>query len=116
MKDYKQKYYNLYQFLGGYFHQDWRYDYDLEGGKPEIESVVRHYKSEAGENTLEKVVSEMESLLSENLSEKELDNATDELGSYHYAPATHGTYKKFLEKILEVLKEPNNAKALKRIA
>ena len=106
MEDYRQKYYNLYQFLGGYFHQDWQYDYDWKGEQPDTEKVVRHYKSIAGKNTLEKVASEMKSLLSENLSETELRNVLIELNSAHRAPATHKTYRKWLERILEILEEP----------
>lgn len=116
MEEYQKKYYELFQFLGGYFHQDWHYDYDSKDAKPEIEDVVRHYKSEAGKDTIGKVTQEIESLLSENLSEAELRKILIKLGNSHYAPATHETYKKWLESILQILRTPNNAKALKRIA
>lgn len=116
MQKYQQKYYELYQFLGGYFHQDWRYDYDWEGKQPNTEKVVQSYKFETKEDILKKVIFEMENLLSENLGETELRDVLMELNSAHRAPATHKTYKKWLERILEILKEPDNAKALRRIA
>lgn len=114
-EDYRKKYYSLQQFLACYFHQDWQEEYDWNGMQPDTEKVVQHYKVENGEDIIGKTIIELQDLLSEKLSEQELRKILMELGNNHYAPATHKTYRKWLEKILEILKEPNNAKALNKI-
>lgn len=116
MTEYQGKYYDLYQFFGGYFHQDWQELYDWKGDEPDTEKVVRNYKFETIEKNLKKIISEMESLLSLNLSEKELRNVLMQFSSCHYAPATHGSYRNWLETILKILKEPGNAVPLKKIS
>lgn len=72
MKEYKQRYYNLFQLFGSYFHQDWKDDYDWQGKEPNFEDVIRHYKTEDSFDGIQQSKSELNDLLSLKLNENEL--------------------------------------------
>ncbi len=74
----------LEQFLGGYFHQDWK---DFHGS---AEMAIEEYAINSSKDELSHTVQELDRLLSLGLSEAELDYAIcKELGCY-YNPKPRG--------------------------
>ena len=117
MRKTQENYYFLYQFLGGYFHQDWKDDYDWKGKEPLFEDVVHHYKTEDSKEGVVETINQLTEFLNSDLSDEEIHRIVEEDFSSWYTPRSRGMNKrKFLEKVLEILKEPDNAQALKRIA
>ncbi len=117
MINYSKDFYALDQFFSSYFHQDWKDDYDWNQKEPLFEDVVRHYKTEDTKEGIKKTVEELTAFLQSDLSNEEIHRIVEEDFSSWYTPRSRGMNKRqFLEKVLEVLKEPNKAKALRRIA
>lgn len=119
MKTYREKYSELYQFLGGYFHPDWKECFDWKGQSPMFELVVRHYKAEEDSSMgIAKTTAELEEFLSLPLSDRELEQIVDDEFTAWYTPRSRGMSKRqFLEKILAILKEPiETISPIKRIA
>lgn len=114
--NYEERFPALNMYFAGYFHQDWKYDYDWEGEEPDFERLVRHTKAESSSRETNITIKELEDFLALNLDENEMDKAFDAFGSFFYAPGRNIKYRHFAEKILEIFKKPNNAKLLKRIA
>lgn len=116
MNDFQFKFPELYQFFGGYFYQGWSADYRWEGAKPNFAAVVRHFKAVNPPPTVARVRNELEDLLASNYEEENLNAALKELGSNFYPAAESLTYRKWLENILEILKEsPTKAKVLREL-
>ena len=106
MESYQKKYYDLYQFLGGYFHQDWSHCYEWNDQGPDWKVPVLQFKKDALPDELAIAIKELESLLAEQLTEPELEDALDELGSFVYVPALgYKAYRAWAEDILKILKE-----------
>ncbi len=73
-----QQYPALFQFLGGYFHEDWQLDF------ADWISVVRDYKSHASSNELRRVIIEIEGLLIDTPDDQALRHRLfHELGCYY---------------------------------
>jgi hypothetical protein len=104
---YKDKFPELYTFFAGYFNQDWVDMYEFESGKKDALEVVRFYKTEDSADGIKKTVAELEEFLKLGLNDEELDSALDELGSDYYAPGDNWINREWLEKTLEILKDPN---------
>lgn len=117
-KDYSKLFPELDQFFSGYFHQDWKDDYDWGSQEHLFEQVVRHYKTEDSQAGISKTVEELTLFLELNLTDEKIHRIVEEEFSSWYTPRSRGMNKRqFLEKVLEVLKEPiETAQTLKRIA
>lgn len=116
MSNYQFKFPELYQFFGGYFYQGWSADYRWEGAKPNFSAVVRHFKAVNPPITVTKVRNELEDLLAFNIEEEVLEDALKELGNNFYPNADSLTHRRWLEEILEILKEsPTKAKILREL-
>lgn len=70
MQDFRSRFYELYQFLGGYFHQFWSEVLDWRGEKPNFEAIVNFYKFSDSLEGISKTTKELEDFLALNLSEK----------------------------------------------
>ncbi len=70
----QEQYPYLYQFLGGYFHQDWQDD------AAEWETIVQRFFSDASANDLQSTAEEIQLLLEKNLSAEELEYVLESLG------------------------------------
>ena len=107
MESYQKKYYDLYQFLAGYFHQDWEDCYEWQGKEPDWKVPVLQFKKDALPDELTIAIKELESLLAENLNEHDFKDAMDELGSCMYVPALgYKNDRAWAEDILKILKVP----------
>ena len=105
--NYDTKYYELSQFIGCYFHQDWNHCYDWQGKEPDWKIPVLKFKENTLPENLSKVIKQMENLLAENLNNNQLEEALEEIGSFVYVPALgYKTYRTWAEDILKLLKEP----------
>lgn len=116
MIDYNKTFAELDQFLSGYFHQDWKDDYDWENQESLFESVVRHYKTEDTAEGIDRTTVELKAFLDLPISNEQLHKIVEEDFSSWYTPHSRGMNKRrFLEKILETLEQNDNEKPLKRI-
>ena len=88
---------NLFQFLAGYFNQDW----DLFA--PEPHEVTAVFIEQASLNVLAATLEELDRLLATGLSEQELEKACDQLGCA-LAPSGMGLgYAQWLSQVREQL-------------
>jgi hypothetical protein len=108
MINYEERFPKLGYLLGGYFHQDWPYDYGSDG-EPSFETIVRHFKARNPPRTVSQATEELEQFLKLPLGEDELDEILGKLGSYYYAPGLGMTYRQWLEAVLKILREPLDA-------
>lgn len=107
MKDFAKRYPELYQFLAGYFHPDWKNEYDWQGKTPNFEHAVLLYKNGNPPATVAQATDELQQFLALPLDEKEFnDIATHKLGAV-YTPRSRGlTKRQWLEQVLVILQEP----------
>lgn len=105
--NYCNKFPELYILFAGYFNQDWTHLYQFKGGKSDVLEVARFYKTEDSAEGIAETIAQLEELLSLNLTEEELDQALDQLGTDYYALADNWTNREWLNKTLEILKNPN---------
>lgn len=103
---FEKEFYELDQLLGGYFHQSWQsaFFWDREAREPKWETAIRQYLFEDSEEGIRKTKNQIETLLSLNLSEDELEKLIDGATGSGFKPLDN--YRTFLERILEILKEP----------
>lgn len=106
MSDYQKKFPELYQLLGGFFHQDWVHVFDWKDQSPTFEGVIRYYKNKAKQGSINQDVKELKVFLSLGLSESEVEDVMDEWSVAYYPYGRKITYNKWLQSILDVLEEP----------
>ncbi len=105
--NYDDKFPELGNFLSCYFNQDWMHLYKFEDEKPGVLEIARFYKTEDSVEGVRETAKQLEEFLRLELTDEELDSALDKLGSDYYAPGDDWTYREWLEKTLEILKNPN---------
>lgn len=103
MQDFRRRYYDLEQFLSGFFHQDWKEVYDWQGETPSFEGVVRHFKSVAKPDELRRTAEQLRQFLSLALSDGEIAETFDQIHLAYNARARGGTERGWLEAILKIL-------------
>jgi hypothetical protein len=96
----------LRNLLGGYFHQDWKYDYNWEGHQPNFEEVVRFYKVVNPVTTVSQAINELHNFLNLQMSETDLSELFKSAGICYNPKARKMTYRYWLERILEILEDP----------
>ena len=107
MKNYSEKFPELYQFLGGLFHQDWSYVYDWKGNTPNYEGVIRDAKIREHKLYLEKNIIELKIFLNLNLDESEIETIMRKKFKLGIRPEFWNlTHKLWLGRILQILEEP----------
>ena len=95
MARYADRYPELDQFLGCYFHQSWPDDHELAGVP--FEAIVRYFQAKNPAATVTQTVRELEEFLSLELSEKELYDALYyDFTSYFHAPGLGLRYRQWL--------------------
>lgn len=114
MADYQKRFYELYQFLAGYFHQDWVEVFDWQGEEPNYRAVVNHFKNTNPRELVKKTADELERFLALPLGDKEIAEATQRLGSCYYPPADGLGERQWLESVLKILREPASASSKAR--
>ncbi|MBV4488925.1 hypothetical protein HU727_025360 [Pseudomonas sp. SWRI153] len=93
---------NLFQFLAGYFHEDWRYDNETE------DDVTRRFIIESPCETVAKVKNEISLVLNNFHNEKEMQAFLfDEIKCSYYYLYAWPSGKSWLEHVLAVLCEAN---------
>jgi hypothetical protein len=108
MMRYADRYPELGQFFGAYFHQDWSYEQRLAGGS--FENVVHDFKSLNPASFVRQATRELEAFLKIDLSEDELHRiVVDDLGANVNAPGIGFTYRQWLEAVLNILEQPAGA-------
>lgn len=116
MNDYRLKFPDLYQFFGGYFYQGWAADYRWGGAVPDFAAVVRHFKAVNPPTTVGRVKNQLEDLLAFELGEEDLAAALNALGNNYYPPANESSNRRWLEQILEILREsPTKSRVLREL-
>jgi hypothetical protein len=107
----KKKFYELGQFLGGFFHQDWAVVFNWKGQEPNFEAIVRSYVATDTAQSVNKVKEELKQLLALHLTDNQLENLVSDEFGVAYSPTRRGTtFRQWLEQILEILQEPSNPK------
>jgi hypothetical protein len=102
-----QRFYELGQFLGAYFHQDWmhvrvRPDWTVDNA--DAESVVRFFINGNAPERLKKIAEEIEELLALGMSEDELQKLLyTELGIYYMPTADGISYSNWLRSVRDAL-------------
>ncbi len=108
MMKYKDKFSELYTFFAGYFNQDWMHIYEFGDEKPSVLEVARFYKTEDSAEGIGETAEQLKELMEMRHNEEQLrDILHYDLGSDYYAPGDNWTYREWLEKTLEILKNPN---------
>lgn len=103
MKDHSP-YYALYQFLGGWFHQNWKETHNWKGRKPSFELVVQDFREITSKSNLEQVIQQLDLVIHQNLNEAELSQLVNRiLGCGIYAPGLGMTYQGWLDRVRELL-------------
>jgi len=116
VNDYRFKFAELYQFFGGYFYQGWAADYRWEGVGPNFAAVVRHFKAVNPPITVSHVRNQLEDLLALELGEEELTAALNKLGNNYRPLAEQSSNRRWLEQILEILREsPTKSRVLREL-
>ncbi len=111
ISNFSKDFHELDQFLGCNFFQSWTSFFPWKGqepnfGKgqePNFEVVVRQFKVETPQ-LVELVVQNLEKLLALSLDENELKDILDRSTGGGFSPLK--TRRAFLERVLEILKEP----------
>ena len=111
MQDFKGRFYELYQFLGGYFHQFWSEVLEWKGEKPNFEAIVNLYKSSDSPEGIFKTTKELEDFLALNLSEKKISDIFLKCGIWYGPGHQNMNYRQWLEAILEILKQEKTPKS-----
>lgn len=95
------------RFLLGYFHQYYVVLYNWGENEPTFQPLIRYFKLDNGSEVIEKLISEIDKFLSLPLNNEEFEIImVEELGC-EFTPRSQGLDKRqFLEKSLEILKEP----------
>lgn len=103
ISNFSKDFYELDQFLGCNFFQSWTSFFPWKGQEPNFEVVVRQFKVETPQ-LVELVVQNLEKLLALSLDENELKDIIDRSTGSGFSPLK--TRRAFLERVLEILKEP----------
>lgn len=107
MKDFAKRFYELDQFLGCYFHQDWKIVLDWQGETPTFEAAVRHFKAKNLPDYVAEVAIQLRQFLALSLNDDDIETTLDQ-ANVAYNPRARGlTERQWLEKVLEILKEPS---------
>lgn len=110
----EQKYDDLAQLFNGYFFPYWQQAFVWQDAEPSYEAVLRHYKTEDSAQGIKKTTAQLAEILSLALTDEEFKDLTSVLGFNYYSNGEISRRAR-LEEFLEVLKEKNNAKPLRRI-
>lgn len=107
MNEYKKNFPELYQYLGGLFHQDWSYVFDWKGQPPDYKGVVRYFKVRNSKSLEKSELKDLKTFLSLNLSEDAIEQVMTREFKIGIRPAFWNlTHKLWLENILQILEEP----------
>ncbi len=90
---------NLWQFFGGYFHQDWTHD----SSDPDV--IIRTFIDDSSSHVLVSVHTELNSLLNQDLSDADLRESLTKLGCYVHYPAIGMTAREWLTHVCARLSE-----------
>ncbi len=106
--NYDDKFPELGNFLSCYFNEDWVDMYESENREADALEVVRFYKTEDSEEGIRKTAEQLEELLKLQHDEEALREILFyDLSSYYRAAGDNWTYREWLEKALEILRNPN---------
>ncbi len=111
---YDSRFPELGQFLGGFFHQDWKDVLDWQEQQPNFEEVVRFYKTQALPTEVVNATEQLRQFLKLPMGEQEFNEVvTYEFGG-SYTPRSRGlTKRQWLEAVLKVLEEPTQPSQLR---
>lgn len=106
MQNYEENFPELYQLLGGLFHQDWLHVFDWKGQESSYEGVIRYFKNRNEETAVNQWKDELRGFLNLKLSESEMEDVMDEWNIAYYPYGGNLTYIEWLQGILKILEEP----------
>jgi contact-dependent growth inhibition (CDI) system CdiI-like immunity protein len=95
---------NLWQFLGGYFHQDWMHD------ASDPDDIIKVFVNDSSNDVLASVRTELNKLLNQDLSDADLRELLTKLGCYVHYPAFGMTAREWLTQVRARLSELADAK------
>jgi hypothetical protein len=105
MEDFDKDFYELGQFLGGYFHQFWKEALDWQGERPNFEAVVNFYKSNESSENIYKTTEELRKFISLSLGEDTIRKLFVRNGIWYGPQYQNMNYRQWLEAILNILEE-----------
>jgi CdiI immunity protein len=103
MNNYEDKFPELYQYLGGLFHQDWKDVFDWNNEKPSFEGVVRYFKVLNQECYKQDESASLKKFLLLNLSSDDVENILRKWNIAFRPAYINLTHKEWLERVLEIL-------------
>lgn len=94
----KEQYPELFQFLAGYFHQDWTCEHEAE------DDVIRQFIADSTPETVSQVKSELQSVLRSIQGEENIQNFLfNQMGCSFYYPYAWPSGHAWLEHMLHML-------------
>lgn len=104
MTDYREEFPGLTYAISPYFHQDWASEYRWNGGIS-WETVVKQFMTENAPVKTEQAIKDLEKFLFLPLSDDEVNDVVKyDFTTSGFLPLKTG--RAFLERVLEILKEP----------
>lgn len=104
MTDYREEFSGLTYAISPYFHQDWVSEYRWNGDA-NWEIVIKQFMAENSPVKTEEAIKDLEKFLSLSLSSDEVDEIVKyDFTTSGFLPLKTG--RAFLERVLEILKEP----------
>jgi hypothetical protein len=105
--DFNKRFPELRSFLRGAFHMDALSVLDWHGRHPNTPDATRFYKLLDEPETIAQVARELQKFLSLQLSESDMHAAIESFGVHHNPTYSGGTFRGWLEMVLEILEDPN---------
>ena len=116
MINHKERFPNLYQFLGSYFNQSWKEFYDWKDATPNFEAVVNYYKSISSTADIRQVSKELRDFLALSIDEKDFEVIVRDEFFVWFTLRSRGMNKRqWLEAVLKILDEPTKHSDLRFI-
>lgn len=106
MSKYEKEFSELYQYLGGLFHQYWKDVFDWKGQEANFEGVVRYFKIRNSKHYEKEELKELKEFLNLDLTESQVEDVMDEWNIAYYPYGSNMTYIEWLNGILKILEEP----------
>jgi hypothetical protein len=111
--NYEERFPKLADFLGCSFHQDGLAVLDWQGQEPNDRDATQFYKTLYKPHIVNRIVQELREFLELPLVEEDIQKVIESFDVFHNPTYDGGTFRGWLEDILEVLEDPSTATYLR---